>query len=56
MVKGTLLKSLLTELAAQPHPFAVPSIKERVALTALVMSPVRLIIISVMAVPSSLTV
>jgi hypothetical protein len=55
-VIGILLKSLLTELAAQPQPFAVPSIKLRVALTSPVVLPLRVTRISVMAVPSSVTV
>ncbi len=56
MVMGLWLKSLLTELAAQPQPLAVPSVKVRVAVTVPVRFPLRMMIISVMAVPSSVTV
>jgi len=56
MVMGLWLKSLLIELAAQAQPLAVPSLKVRVAVTVPVRFPLRMMIISVMAVPSSVTV
>ncbi len=56
MVMGLWLKSLLTELAAQAQPLAVPSLKVRVAVTVPVRFPLRMMIISLMAVPSSVTV